>query len=140
MRRKQRSIYYTCSAIKDSNLVSLQVEAGNRQIATNIFQKQYNIEPEVIFGPFYEKQRTHDPKPPKQKSDQKLKKIQQRHNNVKLNMLNTNHGTYDGWNITYIPVKEEPDKALVFYNSRIDKIKIPKPYKTVIEIKDIIPK
>jgi len=140
MRRKQRSIYYTCSAIKDNKLISIQLESGNRQIATDIFQKQYNILPEVILGPFYEKQRTNDPKPPKQKIDPKPKKIQQRHNNVKLGMLNTNHGTYDGWNITYIPVKEEPDLAFVFYNSRIDKAKIPKPYKTIIEIKDIISK
>jgi hypothetical protein len=96
--------------------------------------------PEVIFGPFYEKQRTNDPKPPKQKPEPKLKKIPQRRNNLKLNSLNTNHGTYDGWNITYIPTKEDPSRVFVFYNNRIDKVKIPKPYKTIIEIKDIIPK
>jgi len=138
MRRKQRSVYYTCSAIKDNNLISVPVEAGNKKIAIVSFQKLYNIEPQIILGPFYVKQHSNDPKPVK--PDPPPKKIQQRHNNIKLNLLNTNHGTYDGWNITYIPTKEDPSIALVFYNNRIDNVKIPKPYKTILEIKDIIPK
>jgi hypothetical protein len=141
MRRKQRPIYFICSVIKDGKLMSFPIEAETEQIASTIFQQQIGIVPEIILGSFYKKQR---PKEIKQiKKEPKLKpppKISRYKYNIKLNTFDTNHGTYDGWNITYIPLQEDPDRAYVLFNKRVDNIKTPKPRINILQIKDIIGK
>lgn len=138
MRRERRKIYYVCSSIIEDNLVSSLEEANTENDAAKEFNKKYGVFPKIILGAFYLKQQNNL----KLKKTKEVKTKKQIHSKIssKISICDTNHGTYDGWNITYLPIKNESNKVYIFYNSRINNDNVMKPKNNIIDISEIIPK
>jgi hypothetical protein len=137
MRRKHRQTYFICSVIKDNRLISIPIEAETEEIASVVFKQQIGIVPEIILGAFYKKKRSKKELKPRLEKPKLEKRKGIKRSGLRLKPLNGNRGTYDGWDITYIPTNDD-NKVFVFYNKRLDNIKIPKPRNNIVNVKDII--
>lgn len=52
--RKKRPIYFICIAVKNGQIIDDQVEAATEAEASQLFEKNRNVKPTKVKGPFYE--------------------------------------------------------------------------------------
>jgi hypothetical protein len=125
MQRKSRVVIYVCSAVRDTGykdnvLLSKMIEANTIEEAVNIFDKEYDTKPDVVFGPFYKK-----------KTSTLNKDF-----DIKFKFGEKRIGIFNGWYITAMLLLNPPDSVFVLYGDRVDGKKIDKPKSIVIKLNE----
>lgn len=121
MRRKARTIIYVCSAVRDNTLLSKMIDSTTVEDACVLFEKEYGIKPQIMYGPFYKK-----------KTGTLDKNF-----DIKFKIGQSNQGIYNGWHVTVMPLTSPPDSAYLLYNKRVDGQKAQKPHAVVAKLKEI---
>jgi hypothetical protein len=121
MRRKARTVIYVCSAIKENVLLSKMIESLTVEDSCILFEKEYGIKPQIMYGPFYKKKTG----------------ILDKNFDIKFKIGQNKQGIYNGWHVTAMPLMSPPDSVYLLYNKRVDGKKIQKPGAMVIKSKEI---
>lgn len=121
MRKRARTIVYVCSVIKENILLSKAIDADSIDESCLVFEKEYNVKPESILGPFYKKKTG----------------VLEKNCNIQFKFGQNKQGIYNGWHITALPLLNPLDSVYLLYNKRVDGQKSQKPQSTVVKIKEI---
>lgn len=121
MRRRIRQIIFVCSVIKDNALVSKMVESLTIEDSCILFEKEFGVKPQTVFGPFY----------------QKKSSVLEKNVDIKFKIGPNKQGIYNGWFVTVMPLENPPDSGYLLYNKQADGHKELKPLPTVVKMKDI---
>lgn len=113
--KKLRITCFVCSGIKNNNLITKNIDANTELDASNIFEANFGVKPQSIYGPFF-------------------KKRSYAINNVRDIKFsgNTISAIYNGWRVKAIILSHPENYALILFNDRIDGKKISKPKGTHI--------
>ena len=84
-------------------------------------EKEFQIKPQSILGPFYRKKTG----------------ILDKNADIKFKFGENKQGIYNGWHITALPLVSPESSVYVLYNKRIDGQKIQKPKSAVVRMKEI---
>lgn len=120
MSRRPRQIVFVCSAIINGNLISEMVERGAADDARDTFSVKHGVAPLTVLGPFYRKKMG----------------VLKAHNEIDLSGKSIKC-QYDGWNVTAMVLNYPADTAWVFFNSRVDGKKMPKPQSVILRIEEL---
>lgn len=121
MQRKSKIITFVCSAIKNNILLSKMIDAPTVEDSCFIFEKEFEIKPHIVYGPFYKKKTG----------------ILNKNFDIKFKFGPNKHGIHNGWHITAMPLINPPDSAYLLYNKRVDGQRLAKPNAIVIKMKEI---
>lgn len=119
-----RQIEFVCCALVDGRSVSKSIEVDSSEEAICLFQKEFNVEPENIHGPYYRKRAgVLDNSREIEFSGERIKAI------------------YRDWVVIASILKHPKNSAYLLFDKRVDGKKAPKPSGTFIikmeEIKEI---
>jgi hypothetical protein len=121
MRRKARTIIYVCSATKDDRLLSKMIESQTIEDSCILFEKEYGIKPQIVYGPFYKK-----------KTGTLDKNF-----DIKFKYGQNKQCIYNGWHVTAMPLLNPPDSVYLLYNKRVDGQKTQKPNAMIVKLKEL---
>ena len=117
-----RDVYFICSAIDLNNrLISESIIASSSDEATNVFNKKYLINPEIIHGPFYKKRSSYE----------------KTHGKIIFNGASYK-AMYNGWIVNAFELLEPKDKVFLVFIKCLEKsnFSVPKD-KFIIPISEI---
>jgi hypothetical protein len=114
-RRGARPIFFVCSAIIDSKLVSEMIEATTVKDAQSLFFDKCKSKVETVFGPFYKK-RT---------------QVLEVTTALKFSKQ-TKTAQYNGWLVNAFMLQEPQDCAYLIFIKKIDNSKASIPKGTVV--------
>jgi hypothetical protein len=121
MARNPREIVFVCAAIKDNNLIQEEIVATVLEEAYDIFEKNYNIKPQIVQGPYYRK---------------KLGKLNKDFD-IRFKFGENLHGIYDGWEITAMPLINPANSVFVLFDRRVNGELMKKPQSIVLRMDEI---
>jgi hypothetical protein len=122
MRRKgPRPICFTCSEIVDGKLVSEVMEKETADDARAEFKARFNVEPSICLGPFYRK---------------RTGVLQHTQSDIVFSG-GTGEFVHNGWVVTVMFLSKPEGCGYVFYESRIDDKKMPKPPASIVRLDDM---
>jgi hypothetical protein len=112
-----REVFFVCSVILDSDLISQALSAKCEQEAKEIFKEKFLIEPKIILGPFYKK---------------RVKKIVTQQSNLEFNNSKFKIAYYNNWVVHAFMLKQPEDHAYLLFIKRLDNKNILPPKGTII--------
>lgn len=121
MRRKSRTVIFVCSAVKDNQIISKMIESQTVEESYSIFEKDHGIKPQAVLGPFYKKKTG----------------VLEKNFDIKFKFGQNKQGTYNGWEVTGMPLLNPPDSVYLLYNRRVDGQRAQKPQAMIVKLKEI---
>lgn len=111
-----RKIFYVCGGVVEGVLVSQTIEASSPEEASIIFQREKQILPQNVQGPFYQKKEKIRIVPTEEVTftSQSIKAI------------------FGDWYVTALLTKSPENCAYLLFDRRVDGKKLPKPKGTYI--------